>query len=159
MKQILIIVAIVLAIIFFALGIRNWDRIMAFFSGKPASDKSGFDRCIESNKSKADGEACGNCIPEGSGQPSFAGTIRNGVCERTQDSTPAPTYSNRIQITKAGGTRTFTKDSGGNIVSPQSANFIPQGTVLQVTELVTSPAPYYNTIYGWIDANDATVVA
>ena len=159
MKPIYVVLSTLAGIAIILLGIKYRKNIIAFFSpkGNLPPSKSDYEKCVESNKAKADGVSCSNCVPDGSGMPNFNGTIVNGICVRVTSQPVSDTK--RIQITKEGGTRTFSKDSGGNIVSPQNANMIPKGAVLTVTQSVTSPAPYYNTMYGWIDANDATVVS
>ena len=153
--KIILTIAGVIAVIAIAV---NWDKIVAWFKGAPDSPKSDYDKCVQANSSKRDGESCVSCRPDGAGMASFEGTIKDGVCERVS-SQPRPAYSNKVQVTKTGGTRTLVRDGAGNIVSPQNANIIPYGTVLTVIEVVTSPATYYNTTSGWIDANDVTVVA
>lgn len=153
-----IFLTIIGVIIVYAIGVsQKWWRNI--FSSKEEPEKSEYEKCVESNKSKADGAQCSNCVPEGSAQPAFQGKIVNGVCQQpTENPAPRPTYTNKIRIIKQGGTRTFATDSTGNIVSPQNANMVPEGTVLTFTKYVTSPSTYYETQYGWIDGKGAVLV-
>lgn len=154
-----IFLAFIAGIILYAVGVNQkwWKNI---FAPNGESEKPEYKKCIESNKSKSDGEPCNNCIPEGSQQATFSGVIKNGICEKpTQQPEPRPSFTNKIQIIKQGGTRTFATDSTGNIVSPQNANMVPQGTVLTFTKYITSPSTYYETQFGWIDGKDAVLVS
>ena len=134
----------------------NWEKVKSWFS-KPATapEKTDAEKCTEANKSKPDGEACSNCVAEGSGAPSFNGVIKDGDCVPKQEPAPQPQLL-KIKI-KATGAIPYAY-VGGRFIAPRSVNKIPAGTVLTVLQRTVSPAVYYNTAMGWISSGDADVV-
>lgn len=161
------------------LVIVNWDKIKKLFSSEPSKAdgqpctvgdmvgvykdgicgpstpvKSEYEKCVELNKTTADGAECNNCIPEGSTIASYKGIIANGICQPK----PEVKYSNKIKITKSGGAKVYSVVNG-SFVSAQNAAMVAEGLTLIITQYVTTPGIYYKTEKGWIGGNDATVVA
>lgn len=160
MKPIHYVLLTIAGIIILVATIVNWDKIKALFSPVspapvPEPEKSDFEKCVEKNKSLADGAPCTNCMEEGSDTASFQGVIMNGVCQPT----PRQQTSNKIQITKDAGATTVGISGDGLPFSLQNAQVVPKGTVLVVTQWIPSPHVYYRTQAGWIDGDDAKVVA
>lgn len=126
-----------------------------FLSLKPKFD-SEFEKCRAENKNKADGEVCTNCIPDGSLQPNWGGTIQNGVCIKSlQPNTPpvTPTYNLEVTNPKGAGMYYQYTTPAGGIAYSKSNVILPFGTKLNLikfhqTSLNNMPlSGYYETDY------------
>lgn len=143
--------------------IFNWDalksKLQQWFGATPESEKSGYDKCVESHKSLADGASCTNCIPDGSAMANYNGIIKNGVCERIVLVEQNAIQGYKLQVTKPSGAFVYTRNPDGSIVASQGGATIPTGTTLVSDTLITSPAPYYRVVGGWVDGNDVALIA
>lgn len=121
------IIALTLLIIF-------WKQVKAFFTTPADIPVSDYEKCVKANQSKPDGEACSNCVAEGSGQPNFNGVIKNGVC--TVIPQPASiTIAARLKVVNPAGASVYVL-TNNNFVSPVTPRVIAVNTVLNLNQLI-----------------------
>lgn len=147
--------ALIAGIIIYLIGISaGWWKNPFAPKTEPAPGKSDYDKCVEANKSKTDGEACGNCVSEGSGQPNFNGVIKDGVCVPKQESINIATI--KYVVTNTNGAVIYNL-SGSNFSASVPVKKVPVNTQVEVIS-VSPDAKYVNTSLGWLDINDIGVI-
>lgn len=108
-------------------------------------EKNAYEKCVEANKSKKDGEECSNCTAEGSGMPSFNGVIKDGVCVQKEK-------EKRYVIINQSGAPIYLLQ-GGNFTAPQQGSKVPFRTEVKI-EAVSPNRDFYRTQYGWLHYRD-----
>jgi|ERR1051326_2583307 hypothetical protein len=113
----------------------------------PAPSKSDYDKCVEANKSKADGENCSFCIEPGNSEIYEKGIIKNGKCV-----IQTPDVSRKYVVSNPQGATVYTLQ-GNMFVAPRIPNKIPAGTQIKILS-ISMDGKYVNTQSGWILATD-----
>lgn len=143
------IAAVVLTIIF-------WKNVKAFFTTPADIPKSDFQKCKEANAAKPDGEACFNCVAEGSGQPNFNGVIKDGIC--TVKPEAAPTFQVvQLTVINPNGAKVYALQNN-NFVAPINAQTLALNTVLYLNTLVERGGYIKISNADWILRADVQVV-
>lgn len=123
-----------ISIVALALLIIFWKQIKKFFTTPANIPVSDYEKCVKANQSKPDGEACSNCVSEGSGQPSFNGIIKNGVCTVIPQPASIPIAA-RLKVVNPAGASVYVI-SNNNFVSPANPRVIAVNTVLNLNQLI-----------------------
>lgn len=140
-------------LVIYSIGVsQGWWR--DFFKPKPTPvpepEKTPYEKCVEINKSLADGEPCGNCIPEGSTIPSYKGIIKDRKCEPIGAPTPKPI----VYAVKTQGGATIYQLIQGNFVAPRIPQKVPFQTQIQIVA-ISPKRDYVNASgFGWLSVND-----
>jgi hypothetical protein len=142
----------------------EWNPVKWFAPSPP--EESDYEKCVRENKSKADNETCMTCVAKDTGAVSVQGTIRNGVCvpARTiivEQPIAFPTGV-QLKVTAVNGATVYTLTSAGNFVAPQHGQIIPNGTVINLQQLIektdNANVKYYQiATNGFIDPKDVSV--
>lgn len=146
-------VTVVTGIGIYILGVYQgwWRNIFATPEPTPAPDKSEYEKCIDVNKAKQDGDACTSCVPANSSEAVFNGEIKSGECQR-KAATPAPAIIKRYMIGNQNGALVYTY-SNGTWMTPKTPNRVTYGTEVRI--IAMSPDKLYmNTNKGWLAASD-----
>lgn len=136
----------------------NWDKIKTWkiFGGTSTPEKTDLEKCQEANKSKADGEACTNCVTQESGITVFNGKIVNGECRPVPQQAPQPALKKYV-VSNTSGATVYTLQQG-NFVAPRIPNTVPYGTQIAILN-VSTDRQYVNTSFGWLSLRDIGVVS
>lgn len=129
----------------------KWNPLRWFSSKPDEIEKSDFEKCEESNKAKADGEPCGNCVPAGSGQPNFNGVIKDGKCVVRQQTAPNFIVK-RYMVSNSNGALIYVLQ-GNNFISPRMGSRVPYKTEIKILG-ISPKRDYVNTSFGWLSVND-----
>lgn len=145
-------ITVVAGIILYFVGVAQgwWRNIFATPEPAPAPEKSEYEKCIDVNKAKQDGDACTSCVPANSSEVIFNGEIKDGECK--VKAVTAPPIAKRFMVGNPNGALVYTY-SNNVWMSPRTPNRIAYGTEVQITAM-SPDKKYMNTNKGWLASSD-----